>query len=100
MQRDNLIENLSKQVHDAWWSEKVKQGFHSPVTCEYAKPMYAVGEEEAKEKAFTKHCDKCHTDMYPYSDLPEHVKEYDRVTVRTVLSAIERMGYILVGGGE
>ncbi len=92
---NSLIEQISEQVHNAWWSEKAKQGFHAPIDCEHAKPKYAVGEGEAIEKAFTKHCDKCHTDMYPYNVLPEHVKEYDRVTVRTVLAAIEDMGYRL-----
>lgn len=33
-------------------------------------------------------CDKCHTDLYPYTELPEHIKEYDRVTVRRVLQAL------------
>ena len=96
----SLIEALSEKVHDAWWSEKIKQGFHAPIDCNYAKPKYAVGKEEAEEKAFTKHCDKCHTDMYPYNDLPEHIKDYDRVTIRAVLNAIESLGYRLKGDGE
>jgi len=29
--------------------------------------------------------------MYPYEELPEHVKEYDRVIVRGVLSAIDEI---------
>jgi len=36
---------------------------------------------------FDKVCDKCHPDMYPYEELSEEVKEYDRVTVRAVLAA-------------
>ncbi len=95
-----LIEQLSEQVHNAWWREKEEQGFHAPIRCKHAKPDYVVGESEAREKAFNRHCDKCHTDMYPYKELPEHVKEYDRVTVRAVLSAIKRMGYSLEGGEE
>ena len=38
-----------------------------------------------------KRCDKCHTDLYSYSELPENVKEYDRVTVRAVLRAIKNI---------
>lgn len=95
-----LIETLSEKVHNAWWKEKKEQGFHAPIDCKNARPIYAVGENEAREKAFSKHCDKCHTDMYPYDELPEHIKEYDRVTVRVVLDALESLGYRPEGGGE
>ena len=83
-----IIEILSEKVHDAWWKEKEKQGFHAPIDCVIVKSIPTVGEEETKREMFTRHCDECHTDMYPYSELPEHIKEYDRVTVRTVLKAL------------
>ena len=79
------IEFLSEQVHNAWWEEKKKQGFHSPKEC----PTLRIGDTIL---FFKKYCDKCHTDMYPYNELPENVKEYDRVTVRTVIEAIKKMG--------
>lgn len=60
---------------------KKRQGFHSPKECK--NPMI---------DKFTQSCDKCHTDMYPYNELPEHIKEYDRVTVKTVIKAIEKLG--------
>ena len=43
------------------------------------------------DQTFLKHCDKCHPDMYAYHHLPENIKEYDRVTVRAVLDAIEAL---------
>lgn len=52
------IEGLSEAVHNAWWDEKKRQGVTD------------------------------HPDMLPYADLTEEVKEYDRVTVRTVLTAL------------
>jgi hypothetical protein len=44
-----------------------------------------------EDEKFVKKCEKCHTDLYPYSELPENIKEYDRVTVRAVLHAIEKV---------
>ena len=82
MKTQDQIEQIASKVHDAWWDEKAKQGFHSPMNC--------------NEAAETRHprvktCDKCHCDMYPYGDLPDNVKEYDRVMVRTVLAAMEEL---------
>jgi len=78
---NNIIESLSSAVHDAWWKEKASQGFHSPANC----PTLRTGDTYNK---FKKYCDKCHTDMYPYAELPENIKEYDRVMVRTVLKEL------------
>lgn len=75
----NQIEPLAEKVHDAWWTEKKRQGFHPPLEC----PDYRGGGK------FEKICDFCHGDMYPYGDLPDHVQEYDRATVRAVLDAVE-----------
>lgn len=71
------IEYLSNKVHDGWWAEKRSQGFHAPLS------------HTGGSGKFEKRCDKCHADMYPYDELPENVKEYDRVTVRAVLVALE-----------
>lgn len=84
-----LIEQLSEKVHDAWWEEKRKQGFHAPLECPRRAPTNQYGKFEAV-------CDRCHTDMYPYKELPENIKEYDRVTVRAVLQAIDELGIKLV----
>lgn len=78
------IEELSAEVHNAWWREKEKQGFHPPIKCENAL-------EEGQSEKFSKRCVKCHTDMYPYNELPDNIREYDRVTVRSVLHAIEKL---------
>jgi septal ring factor EnvC (AmiA/AmiB activator) len=53
------VEKLSESVHDAWWQESKRQG--------------REGEQS----------------MVPYSELPDSVKEYDRVTVRAVLDALK-----------
>jgi len=83
--KDN-IEFLSEQVHNTWWEEKKRQGFHAPYKCPNIEEPWKI-----EEYKFHKWCPKCHTDMYPYNELPEHVKEYDRVTARSVLAAIEKM---------
>ena len=81
---NSIIEALSSAVHDAWWEEKKKQGFHAPAEC----PTLKDGDTYQR---FTKLCDKCHPDMYPYGQLPNNVQEYDRVMVRTVLYALADM---------
>lgn len=93
------IESLSKSVHESWEAEKVEQGFHSPNDCQsdnhtsFMKANYRHQQrlEDNKNPKFYKWCDKCHIDMYPYEELPENIKEYDRVTVRTVVNAIKGM---------
>lgn len=83
-------EVIAVEVHNAWWNEKKKQGFHPPVLCpNHLAPV--IGQIAAIEDKFTMSCDKCHPDMYPYNELPEHIKHYDMVTVDVVLAAIEKI---------
>jgi len=84
------IELISEEVHNAWMKEKIEQGFHAPNMCPKLVG-YGVEFDETVVK-FKSHCMKCHTDLYPYPELPENIKEYDRVTVRAVLSAMEKLG--------
>lgn len=86
---NEIVEKLSAFVHDAWWDEKKKQGFHAPVECPAFPAVAVIGSDFDK---FAKICDKCHSDMYPYEELPENIKEYDRVMVRTVLRALGKCG--------
>lgn len=52
------FEEICEAVHNGWMDEKKRQGMTE------------------------------HPDMHPYHELPENVKEYDRVTVRCVLDAL------------
>ena len=52
------FEKICEAVHNRWMNEKKRQGMTE------------------------------HPDMRPYHELPENVKEYDRVTVRCVLDAL------------
>jgi len=93
---NQIIETLSEKVHNAWWNEKIKQGFHSPLECNELSEGNAQDEEAFhNQQKFTKHCEWCHTDMYPYSELAEHTKEYDRVTVRAVIKALAESANVL-----
>lgn len=83
---NDIVELLSEEVHNAWWDEKKKQGFHASLDCIHT---FNIRPEEVDK--FKQYCDKCHTDMYPYEELPEHIKEYDRVRVRTVLRALSKL---------
>lgn len=85
--KDN-VEEISDKVHQAWMKEKLSQGFHAPCDCPVDD-----GSDDSRTPGdkFTRRCGKCHSDLYPYSELPEHIKEYDRVTVKAVLSAIEQL---------
>jgi len=89
-------EVIASNVHDSWWEEKKKQGFHAPEHCKsqsaadaHAQDIKSYGHHAFPK--FYKFCDKCHTDMYPYNDLPENIKDYDRVTVDAVLAAIKKI---------
>jgi len=82
----NTIEFASEKVHNAWMDEKLSQGFHSPYECPIFKN--ASRPEQSYMNKFRKNCEKCHTDLYPYPELPENIKEYDRVTVVAVLNAV------------
>lgn len=89
MSEIEYIELLSEEVHKAWMQEKISQGFHSPMDC----PGYQwLSLPERKEYTkYDKHCLKCHTDIYTYSELPENIKEYNRATVRAVISAQKKI---------
>ena len=90
----NLIERLSDRVHQAWMAEKLKQGFAD----------HPFQGEQTNWPCDVPRCGRSdfrhHADMLPYNDLPEHIKEYDRVTVRAVLAAIEDEGYAVQGKQE
>ncbi|MFA7171307.1 MAG: hypothetical protein WC180_04910 [Candidatus Paceibacterota bacterium] len=85
---DKNVEFLSDKVHQAWMREKRSQGFHAPNECPLFDPS---DDKRTYSDKFTRHCGKCHTDLYPYDELPENVKEYDRVMVRTVIQAMEKL---------
>ena len=95
-QIEKCIEKIASHVHDAWWAEKKKQGFHPPYECKtieagnaHKQDIKSYGHNEFP--LFHKFCGKCHTDMYPYEQLPENVKEYDRITVKAVIEAIKKI---------
>lgn len=93
---NQIIEELSSKVHDSWWSEKLKQGFHAPLDCPEKSQRNAQDEADyLKHHKWSKHCEWCHVDMYPYEELAEHTKEYDRATVRAVIKALAESTNVL-----
>jgi hypothetical protein len=93
---DSKKEELSEEVHKSWMKEKLDQGFHAPDDC----PTNGIEHPHSnliKIGKFEKHCDKCHPDLYPYSELRDNIKEYDRVTVKTVISAITKIELDVTG---
>lgn len=98
---DATFERLSERVHIGWMQEKQRQGFADHV---WVYDITLMGDPRAGD-CFTfsedgRRCrvspDKHHADMLPYVDLAEHVKEYDRATVRAVLDAMDHEGITLV----
>jgi len=75
------LEEIAEKVHNAWWDTKKRQGFHAPLNCDSLKPSTIPDK-------FERYCERCHTDMYPYKELSEDIKDYDRVTVKAVLDAV------------
>ena len=98
---NKIIELISEEVHNAWMKEKRDQGFHSPDECQsknHKSFLNASCENQERmtdviDPKFYKWCDKCHTDLYPYKELPDNIKEYDRVTVRAVLDAMSKIDF-------
>lgn len=64
-------EEVGRIMHDSWRRTKESQGFHRPPPRE--EPCY-----------------KCHTDMVPWNELPEHQKDINRHAFDDVLSEIQR----------
>jgi hypothetical protein len=82
------VEGLAAKVHEGWMAEKQRQGFADHA---YSRRCW---DRTPGRCAFAE--DRHHTDMLPYPELPEHVKEYDRATVRAVLGALRTEGYDIV----
>jgi len=90
LRQDENFEVLAAKVHNGWWREKRRQGFHAPWECTISVSA-VVADYELENPKFIRRCESCHADMYPYGDLSEGKKEYDRATVRVVLDAIEEL---------
>ena len=95
-----LVERLSKEVHDSWWRSQRDRGYLDYTHC--GCPI--CSKESLVNTTFKgplqyKMCCGCgqewstHVDMIPYEELDEIKKEVDRITVRTVLFALNKSGY-------
>lgn len=67
-----LIENVSAAVHERWMETKTVQGITT---------RKSEGGEEL---------------MVPYDQLSEPAKDLDRGSVKAVLLALEKLGYVLI----
>lgn len=93
------LDAIAKEVHNAWMEESARQGRVAPGTTKCPECDWKLRERfECEHTGETKkylHCDNCgrvyveHSDMIPYEQLPESVKEYDRATVWAVLNALK-----------
>lgn len=70
---EQLVEEMSKNVHDVWAETRIKQG-------------WTYGELRNDEL-------KTHPCLVPYEDLPEEEKEYDRNTSIGTLKLILKLGF-------
>ena len=70
---EQLVEQMSKNVHEVWAETRIKQG-------------WTYGEERNDEL-------KTHPCLVPYEDLPEEEKEYDRNTAIGTLKLILKLGF-------
>ena len=70
---DELVEKLSKNVHEVWAESRIAQGWR-------------YGEE--RNDAL-----KLHPCLIPYEDLPEVEKAYDRDTALGTLRLIAKLGF-------
>ena len=70
---EQLVEQMSKNVHDVWAETRIKQG-------------WKYGERRNDEL-------KTHPCLVPYEELPEEEKEYDRNTSIGTLKLIMKLGF-------
>jgi ryanodine receptor 2 len=69
----NLVEEMSKNVHDVWAQTRIEQG-------------WSYGKNRNDEL-------KTHPCLVAYEDLPEEEKEYDRNTSIGTLKLILKLGF-------
>jgi len=70
---EQLVEKMSKNVHEVWAETRIKQG-------------WTYGEQRNDNL-------KTHPCLIPYEDLPEEEKEYDRNTSLGTLKLILKLGF-------
>ena len=70
---EELVEEMSKNVHDVWSETRISQG-------------WTYGEQ--RDDAL-----KTHPCLIPYEELPDSEKEYDRSTALETLKLILKLGY-------
>ena len=73
---DTLTEKMSKNVHEVWAAERIRQG-------------WIWGERRSDEL-------KLHPCLVPYDELPEEEKVYDRNTSIATLKFILAQGYKII----
>ena len=73
---EQLVEEMSKNVHEVWAETRIKQG-------------WKYGEQRNDEF-------KTHPCLVPYDDLPEEEKEYDRNTSIGTLKLIMKLGFKII----
>jgi RyR domain len=73
-----LTEMLSRNAHDIWASQRMKDGW-----------SYGPERSDAAKK---------HPCLIPYEDLPESEKVFDRNTAMATLKAIVALGHRIVKG--
>lgn len=70
---EQLVEKMSKNVHEVWAETRIKQG-------------WTYGEQRNDDL-------KTHPCLVPYEELPEEEKEYDRNTSIGTLKLIMKLGF-------
>ena len=70
---EELVEEMSKNVHEVWASERVPEG-------------WTYGKQRDEEQ-------KTHPCLVPYEELPEEEKEFDRNTSVGTLKLIMKLGF-------
>jgi hypothetical protein len=77
------LESLSEQVHNAWWEEKKRQGFHGLVGCPNMSEANMINDNFP--------CEKCcsHSDYFDKLSLRD--QRYTAEIVKGVLDAIKKM---------
>jgi len=79
-----MLEKMSEKIHNIWVNESIKQGKHHPSVC----PDERIG------------CLKCNESLIPYNDLPECIKELNRVIVKEFENSLADLGAFVISSED
>lgn len=78
-----LVEACAEAAHDAWYAEKKRRLLQ----------LYAQGVEKHAPWQLSWKNERGHEQLLPWSDIPEDVREFDRIVIGAIIGVLREKGY-------